>query len=168
MIALLAVALIGASAPASADLLKNAYQQRIGNYDMQLATEPKNPVVGNPTRIQIRIAGVNGDELVNVPIQIRLADSHNKVLQYTSTITVPAGHYFYDYTFSEPGRYVVYVDLKDNNYSNSILTFTFFINVAGPFDYLYIVVPSVAAAVAVGIAGTLFLMKKRRKNQILK
>jgi len=166
IISLLALALLASSAQALADPLKNAFKQRIGNYDMQLATDPKNPEAGNPTRIQIRIAGVNGDDLVNVPIQIRLVDSQNKVLQYTSTIIVPAGHYFYDYTFSEPGRYVFYIDLKDSSYSNSILTFTFFVNVAGPFDYLYIVAPSVAA-IAAGIAGTLFFMKKKR-NQIMK
>jgi hypothetical protein len=163
---MLAVVLLASNTQAFADPLKNAYRQRIGNYDMQLATDPKNPVVGNPTRLQIRIAGVNGDDLVNVPIQIRLVDSQNKVLQYTSTIIVPAGHYFYDYTFPEPGRYVAYVDLKDSSYSNSILTFTFFVNVSGPFDYLYIAVPS-AAAIAAGIAGTLFFMK-RKKKQILK
>jgi hypothetical protein len=86
--------LLASSAQALVDPLKNAFKQRIGNYDMQLATDPKNPVAGNPTRIQIRIAGVNGDDLVNVPIQIRLLDNQNKVLQYSSTIIVPAGHYF--------------------------------------------------------------------------
>jgi hypothetical protein len=160
--------LLASGAQVFADPLKNASHQRIGNYDMQLATDPKNPVVGNPTRMQIRIAGVNGDDLVNVPIQIRLVDGQNRVLQYSSTITVPAGHYFYDYTFPEPGRYVMYVDLKDTSYSNSILTFTFFVNVAGPFDYyLYVVVPFVAV-VAIGVAGMLVFMKKRKKNQILK
>jgi hypothetical protein len=167
MVAMLAVALLASSAQAFADPLKNAYRERIGNYEMQLANDPKNPVVGNPTRIQIRIAGVNGDDLVNVPIQIRLVNNQNKVLQYTSTIIVPAGHYFYDYIFSEPGRYIVYVDLNDNTYSNSILTFTFFVNVGGPFDYLYIVAPSVAA-VAIGLTGALFILKRRKKNQILK
>ena len=167
MVAVLAVALLASGAQAFADPLKNASHQRIGNYDVQLATDPKNPVVGNPTRIQIRIAGVNGDDLVNIPIQIRLVDNQNKVLQYSSTIIVPAGHYFYERTFSEPGRYIVYVDLKDTSYSNSILTFTFFVNVAGPFDYLYIVVPS-AATIAVGIVGTLIFMKRMKKNEILK
>jgi hypothetical protein len=167
MVALLAVVLLASGAQAFADPLRNASHQRIGNYDMQLATDPKNPVVENPTRIQIRIAGVNGDDLVNVPIQIRLVNDQNKLLQYTSPITVPAGHYSYDYTFPQAGRYVMYVDLKDTSYSNSILTFTFFVNVAGPFDYLYFVVLS-AAVIAVGIAGTLVFMKKRKKSQIMK
>ncbi len=53
---------------ALADSLQNgAYKQRIGNYDVEMTTEPKSPVVGSSTSIVIRIAGVNGDHLVDVP-----------------------------------------------------------------------------------------------------
>ncbi len=72
VIILLAVALLASSARAFADPLKNAYRQRIGNYDVQMTTEPKGPVVGSPTNILIAIAGVNGDDLVDIPITLRL------------------------------------------------------------------------------------------------
>jgi len=149
-----------------ADPPKNAFRQRIGNYDIQLATDPRNPVAGSPTRIQIRIAGVNGDDLVNVPIQLRLMDDQNKVLQYTSPLTVPAGHLVYNYTFSKPGRYVLYIDLKDNNYSHSILTFTFFVNVVGQLDYLYTTIAPVAGVGAAAIVGSMIFVKKRRQKQM--
>ncbi|MFL6474620.1 MAG: hypothetical protein ACJ701_06400, partial [Nitrososphaera sp.] len=58
--------------------------------------------------------------------------------------------------------YVLYVDVNDYSYSGEMLTFTFFINVAGTYDFLYIAVPS-AAAVAVVTAIVLTLMKKRKK-----
>jgi len=147
---------------AFADPLKNASHQRLGNYDVQMATDPKSPVTGNPVHIEIRIAGVNGDDLVNIPIQMRIVDSKGTVLQYTSPITVPAGHYIHEFTFSDPGRYVVYVDLKDSSYSGEILTFTFFVSVAGPFDYLYTVIP-IAVAVAGAGAGAAVFLKKRRQ-----
>jgi hypothetical protein len=147
------------------DLLKNAFRQRIGNYDVQLATDPNNPMAGSPTRIKIRIAGVNGDELLNTPIQIRLVDKQNTVLQWTSTIIVPAGHYFYNYTFPDPARYVLYIDLKDSSYSNSILTFTFFVNVVGQFSYLYtIVAPTLGGAAAGGTMAILFIKKRKHKQ----
>ncbi len=151
---------------AFADPLKNSFEQRIGNYDVEMAIDPKSPVTGSPTHIQIRIGGVNGDDLVNVPVQLRLVDNQEKVLQYSSPIVVPAGHYVYDYTFSEPGRYILYVDLKDSSYSGQILTFTFFVNVAGPFDYLYTVVAPVAAVGAGGAVGATIFMKKRRQKQM--
>jgi hypothetical protein len=165
LVTLLGAALLASGVQAFADPLKNAYRERIGNYDVQMTTEPKMPVVGSPTNIQIRIAGVNGDDLVDIPITLRLAENGAEV-QKTTQI-VPYGHYAYEYTFKQAGKYVLYVDLTDYNYSGQVLTFTFFVNVAGPFDYLYIVAPS-AAAIAVGLAGTLIFMRKRKKRQILK
>jgi len=163
---MLAIILLAASANAFADPLKNAYRQRIGNYDVEMTTEPKSPLVGSPTNISIRIAGVNGDDLVDVPITIRLVKDGAE-LQRTNPIIVPYGHYTHEYTFVQAGRYVLYVDLNDYSYSGEILTFTFFVNVAGPLDYLYVAAPSAAAVVA-GIAGTLVFLKRKKKQIRLK
>jgi hypothetical protein len=162
IIALLASLLLASTAKAFADPLQNAYRQRIGNYDVEMTTEPNSPVVDSPTDILIRIAGVNGDDLVDTQITMRLAKDGAE-LQRTNPIIVPYGHHTFEYTFAETGRYVLYVDLNDYSYSGETLTFTFFVNVAGPFDYLYIAAPS-AAAVGAGIAGMLVFM--RRKKQV--
>ena len=163
---MLVIIMLAAGANAFADPLKNAYRQRIGNYDVEMTTEPKSPLVGSPTNILIRIAGVNGDDLVDVPITIRLVKDGAE-LQRTNPIIVPYGHYTHEYTFVQAGRYVLYVDLNDYSYSGEILTFTFFVNVAGPLDYLYIVAPSAVAVVA-GIAGTLVFLKRKKKQVKLK
>jgi hypothetical protein len=147
-----------------ADLLQGGSKQRIGNYDVEMTTEPKSPTVGDsPTNILIRIAGVNGDHPADVPIMMRLVKD-GVVLQTTNPIIVPSGHYIHEFTFAQAGRYVLYVDLNDYIYSGEVLTFTFFINVSGPFDYLYIAVPS-AAVVAVGIVSMLFFMKGKKKKK---
>jgi hypothetical protein len=162
LVALLVIALVLVNGQAFADPLKNAYRQRIGNYDVEMTTEPKSPVAGNPANVLIRIAGVNGDDLIDVPISIRLIKDGAE-LHRTNPIIVPYGHNTQEYTFSKKGSYVLYVDLQDNRYSGQILTFTFFVNVSGPFDYLYIVVPS-ASIIAAGVAGTLVFMKRRKKQ----
>ena len=162
LVALLVAVLMLASGHAFADPLQNAYRQRIGNYDVEMTTEPKSPVAGNPATVLIRIAGVNGDDLIDVPISLRLIKDGAE-LQRTNPIIVPYGHHTQEYTFSKPGSYVLYVDLQDNRYSGQILTFTFFVNASGPFDYLYIAAPS-AAIVAAGVAGTLIFMKRRKKQ----
>ena len=54
--------------------------------------------------------------------------------------------------------------MNDYIYSGEVLTFTFFINVSGPVDYLYIAVPSVAV-VAVGIVAAVVFMKGRKKKK---
>ena len=148
-----------------ADLLQGGSKQRIGNYDVEMTTEPKSPTVGDsPANILIRIAGVNGDHPADVPIMMRLVKD-SVVLQTTNPIIVPSGHYIHEFTFAQAGRYVLYVDLNDYIYSGEVLTFTFFINVSGPFDYLYIAVPSSAAVVAVGIVSAVVFMKGKKKKK---
>jgi hypothetical protein len=148
-----------------ADLLQGGSKQRIGNYDVEMTTEPKSPTVdsSSPTNILIRIAGVNGDHPADVPIMMRLVKD-GTVLQTTNPIIIPSGHYIHEFAFSDAGRYVLYIDLNDYIYSGEVLTFTFFINVSGPFDYLYVAVPSVAV-VAVGIVAAVVFMKGRKKKK---
>lgn len=160
---LIAFASLAVGGQAFADPLQGAYRQRIGNYDVEMTTEPKSPIVGDPANVLIRIAGVNGDDLVDTQIMMRIVKDGAE-LQRTNPIIVPYGHYTHEYMFGEAGRYVLYIDLNDYSYSGETLTFTFFVNVAGPFDYLYVAAPSAGAIVA-GIAGTLVFMK-RKKNQV--
>jgi hypothetical protein len=152
-----------------ADLLKGASKQRIGNYDVEMTTEPKSPTVGgssSPTNILIRIAGVNGDHPADVPIMMRLVKD-GVVLQTTNPVIIPSGHYIHEFVFSDAGKYVLYVDLNDYIYSGEVLTFTFFINVSGPFDYLYIAVP-LAAVIAVGIVSAVVFMKGKKNRDVQK
>ena len=156
-----------ASGHVFADLLQGASKQRIGNYDVEMTTEPKNPIAGgSPTNILIRIAGVNGDHPADVPIMMRLVKD-GIVLQTTNPIIIPSGHYIHEFVFSEAGRHVLYIDLNDYIYSGEVLTFTFFVNVSGPFDYLYIAVPSVVV-VAVGIVSAVVFMKGKKKKGVQK
>jgi hypothetical protein len=167
MILVVGLTLATASGQVFADLLQGASKQRIGNYDVEMTTEPKSPTVSSssssPTNVLIRIAGVNGDHPTDVPIMMRLVKD-GTVLQTTNPIIIPSGHYIHEFVFSEAGRYVLYIDLNDYIYSGEVLTFTFFINVSGPFDYLYIAVPSVAV-VAVGIVAAVVFMKGRKKKK---
>src|SRR5215218_5960151 len=147
-----------------ADLLQGASKQRIGNYDVEMTTQPKTPAAGsNPTSILLRIAGVNGDHPADFPIMMRMVKD-GVVVQTTNPIIVPSGHYNHEFTFAQAGRYVLYVDLKDYIYSGEVLTFTFFINVSGPFDYLYIAVP-LAAVVVVGMVSAVVFIKGKKKKK---
>ena len=157
---IVALAILTLNPPALADPLKNAYQQRIGNYDVQMLTEPKIPSAGTPTNILVRLASVNGDDLVDIPVVIRIVKDRLE-LERTHPMIVPYGHFTYEYTFAEAGRYVLYIDVNDYGYSVETLTFTFFVNVQGPFDvYLYIATP-IAAVVGAGIAGVLIFVKRK-------
>src|SRR5918999_796338 len=45
-----------------ADSLKNSISQRIGNYDMEMKTDPAIPIAGQNTKILLRISSINGEE----------------------------------------------------------------------------------------------------------
>lgn len=155
---IVAIALLLACQQAFADpLMGQVTRQRIGNYDFEIATEPDPLQQGAPAKIMLRIAGVNGDDLIDVPVQLRI-EKDGQALQRAGPLVVPSGHYNYTYTFAEPGRYVLYADLRDYAYSGEVLTFTFFLNVPGPFDY---VVPGIGAAAA-AIVGAIVILKRRR------
>jgi len=164
-IAIVMSLLLFTSGQAFADPLLNAYRQRIGNYDVEMTTEPSSPIAGNPTDVLIRVAGVNGDDLIDVPITLRLVKDGVEI-QKTNPIIVPYGHHTQKYTFPEAGKYVLYIDLTDYAYSGQTLTFTFFVNVGGQFDVVYYVAAPSAAAATLGIAGTLVFMKKRKKKRL--
>jgi hypothetical protein len=134
-------------------------RQRIGNYDFEMTTEPAQIVSGAPAKVMLRIAGVNGDDLIDVPLTLRLVRDGQEI-QRLGPLVVPFGHHVYERTFEEPGRYVLYADLTDYAYSGETLTFTFILNVAGPYDLLYFLVPGIGAA---GAAAAGAIMLKRRK-----
>jgi hypothetical protein len=161
-LALLALAcLLLLTQKAAADPLINPLtKERIGNYDFQMTTQPRPPVAGAPTQIMLRISGVNGDDLVDVPIVIRI-EKDGQELSRAGPIVIPYGHYAYDYNFTTPGRYTLYVDLQDNAYSGKTLTFTFLFNVAGPYDNIY-VIASGAGAAGAGAASAVVIIRRRR------
>lgn len=138
-------------------LTGNVTSQRIGNYDFQIATQPSPPQAGQPTSIMLRIASVNGDDLLDVPIQLRI-EKDGRTLERAGPLVVPAGHYNFTYTFPESGRYTLFVDLKDYTYSGEVLTFTFFLTVPGPADYLF---PGIGAAAA-ALVGAIVILRIRR------
>jgi len=167
LVVLILTGILVATDPAFADPLRNASKQRIGNYDLEMTTEPINPVAGNPVNILLRIAGVNGDDLVDVQIQIRLAKDGAE-LHRTNPIIVPYGHHSFEYTFAKAGRHALYVDVKDYAYSGETLTFTFLINIAGPFDNLIIMISLAGGVAAAGGSAMVFIRRKKRQIERLK
>src|ERR671938_469310 len=117
---------------AFADSIKGSIRQNIGNYNMEMKTDPSNPVASQNAKILLRIGSINGDDLVDLPILIRIShDGHN--LTKTDPILVPYGHYIYNYIFQKPGIYTLNVDIINDYYSGQNISFTFPVNVNGPF-----------------------------------
>ena len=136
---------------AFADSIKGSIRQNIGNYNMEMKTDPSNPVVSQNAKILLGIGSINGDDLVDLPILIRIShDGHN--LTKTNPILVPYGHYIYNYIFQKPGIYTLNVDINNDYYSGQNISFTFPVNVNGPFLFFpYINLSSSSGITMVGI-----------------
>ena len=136
---------------AFADSIKGSIRQNIGNYNLEMKTDPSNPIAGQNAKILLRIGSINGDDLVDLPILIRIShDGHN--LTKTNPILVPYGHYIYNYIFQKPGIYTLNVDINNDYYSGQNISFTFPVNVNGPFLFFpYINLSSSSGITVVGI-----------------
>lgn len=164
-----AALIINPSHQVYADSLKSALKQRIGNYEVEMVTDPKSPVIGQNNRILLRFGSINGDDLIDVPIVIRIFKD-NIELEKTRQILVPYGHYNYNYVFPESGRYIVFVDVNDVAYSKQILNFIYFIDVPQSWNNssspLAIITVVVIAIVITTILSLIFFQRKKKQQSI--
>jgi hypothetical protein len=153
-----------------ADTIKGAIRQRIGNYDMEMKTLPQNPVVNTNSKIQLRIGSVEGDELVDIPIVIRISKGGSELTR-TNPLSVTYGHLTFPYTFNQSGIYSLDVDVYDTLYNSQNITFTFPITVVNqfmsfftpsePLDAVYVVIVLIVVSIISGIAGTVYIRRKK-------
>jgi hypothetical protein len=153
---------------ANADSIKNALPQRIGNYNVEMKTDPPTPISGQNAKIFLKISSVNRDDLVDIPIIINI--SKDGVRQETThPVFVPYGHYTDEFIFKEPGIYALDVIILDDVYTGQNLTFTFPITVMTPLlGYLSLSssssVPFIATIVIIASSTALIIIYKRKKR----
>ena len=154
--------------PAYADSLRSALPQRIGNYNVEMKTEPMTPISTQNAKIFLKISSVNRDDLVDLPIIINI--SKDGVRQGTThPIFVPYGHYTDEFIFKEPGIYALDVTILADVYTTQNLTVTFPITVVTPlFGYFSLSssssVPFIAAIAIVGSTiGVILIYKQKRR-----
>jgi len=155
---------------AYADSLRNALPQRIGNYNVELKTDPVTPLAGQSTKILLKISSVNGDDLVDLPIIINISkDGVNQ--EVTHPIYVPYGHSTHEFTFKDPGTYALDVTILDDVYTGQNITVTFPVNVVDPlvgyFSSSFASLPFIAtvSSIAIAIGVILFYGNKKKRTR---
>jgi len=119
-----------------------------------------------------RISSVNGDDLVDLPIVIRLSKD-GKELEHTNPILIPYGHYTYSQKFKQPGIYSLNIDINNDPYSNQNITFTFpidisisfvgaFYSISSSLPIILAIIISVTVAVPIGLIFTNRRLKKKK------
>ena len=96
----------------SDSLTGGALTQRIGNFDVELKTVPEKPLAGEKTKMFLRIGTISGDDVVDMPITIKLAKQGEQI-DRTNRIVVPDGHYTYTFQFLESGIYGIDIEIQN-------------------------------------------------------
>jgi hypothetical protein len=155
----------------SDSLTGGALTQRIGNFDVELKTVPAAPLAGEETIIFLRIGSINGDDVADTPINIRITKQGEEILK-SETITVPAGHYTYSYEFATPDIYAIIIEIASHvpvvEKKSSALSwetgsqFTFPINVHSKSAFWFSDIQlSLAIGVSIAICAIIFLLRRR-------
>ena len=146
--------------------LFNSSNEKIGNYNVQVATDPEIPTTGQNTTIMMRISTVDGTELSDVPISISITKNGQEIKKIPQ-IVVTQGHHEFLYKFLEPGNYVFYVDLNDIYFTGKTITYIFNISTLNPFGYIFYSLITFATVTPLVVIGTIYITNKRKsKKQI--
>lgn len=150
--------------------------QTIGNYVVELLVNPSKPMIDRDTSFLFRITSNAGDELIELPVSFSIFKDGSPVFSNPDNYTlVRQGHYDFNYAFNEPGKYLLFVDIKDIFYTLNILNFVYEVDVQVPVaeriydllqtfvvNYYYIYIP-LAALIAIS-----FIVKSMRAKDVKK
>jgi len=146
--------------------LFNSSNEKIGNYNVQVATDPEIPTTGQNTTIMMRISTVDGTELSDVPISISITKNGQEIKKIPS-IVVTQGHHEFVYKFLEAGNYVFYVDLNDIYFTGKTITYIFNISTLNPFGYIFYSLITFAVVTPLVVIAIIYITNKRKsKKQI--
>jgi hypothetical protein len=146
--------------------LFNSSGEKIGNYYVQVATDPEIPTTGQDTKIMLRISSIDGTELSDVPISISITKNGQEI-EKIPQIVVTDGHHELNYKFLEQGNYVFYIDVNDIYFTGKTITYIFNISTLNPFGYIFYSLITFAVVTPLVVITIIYITNKRRsKKQI--
>ena len=146
--------------------LFNSSSEKIGNYYVQVATDPEIPTTGQITKVMLRISSVDGTELSDVPISISITKNGQEI-EKIPQIIVTGGHYELNYKFLQQGNYVFYIDVNDIYFTGKTITYIFNISTLNPFGYIFYSLIAFATVTPLVVLTVIHITNKRRsKKQI--
>ena len=161
--------LLFAPSDSNGDMPTAGLQQRIGNYDVSVRTDPSEPQAGTAVKILLSIAAFNGEDISGIPVDITIKDGGSTLSGLNRPVAVPSGHYTYQYKFEKAGIYSLVVDIYDIYFTGRQVSFIFPIEVKSTFFGLwnasdmmmdYILITSIVI-----IVSTILALIIRQKNK---
>lgn len=151
----------------------NSEDQTIGNYELQVATDPEIPVVDHPFKLSFRVLDhksasdimksfdTTQSEVDHFRMAVRMYYNDNLV----GTIPVQnikGGEWSTPYTFHETGNHIMSVDLYDVGPNGKPLNYTFNITVLDVLGDIFPFIISSGGIACFVILGWVFLASRRK------
>lgn len=133
---------------ASAHNNLNSDDQTIGNYEVQVATDPEIPDANHPFKLSFRVLNYQSAANILNSLNTQVSEVNNFRMgvrmyyndQLVGTIPVQSfdkGEWSTPYTFHETGNHIVDVDLYDVGPNGKTLTYTFNITILSVFGNIF-------------------------------
>ena len=133
---------------ASAHNNLNSDDQTIGNYEVQVATDPEIPEANHPFKLSFRVLNHQSASNILNSLNTQISEVDHFRMgariyyndQLVGTIPVQSfdkGEWSTEYTFHETGNHIVNVDLYDVGPNGKTLTYTFNITILSVFGNIF-------------------------------
>ncbi len=154
----------------------NSGDETIGNYEVQVATDPEIPSANQPFKLSFRVLNHQSASNILNAFDTRVSEvDHFRMgirIYYNDELvgTIPVqdfkgGEWSTTYTFHESGNHVMYFDLYDVGPGGNPLTFIFNISVLDIFGPLFQYIISAGGIGAFILVGWIAISRKRVKSK---
>ena len=153
---------ITATTDAYGHSLFNSAEQTLGDYRVQIATQPEFPQIGERSQILFRVTNQDGEEVDRFTMGTRIFYNEDQIITWRPE-SYNSGHMEKDFIFEESGNHIFRVDLYDFGEDGGTLTFTFNISTQSPFGYVFIGAIAAGGLIFGGVMGIIFIPKILKK-----
>ena len=146
--------------------LFNSAEETLGDYRMQIATQPEFPQIDEKSQVLIRVTDLDYNEVNDFTMGMRIFFNEEQI-QAIRPHSIDGAHWATDFIFKDSGNHIFRVDLYDPMDHGNPLTFTFNISTQSPFGYIFISAIAAGGLIFAGIMGIVFIPRilKRIKSK---
>ena len=150
---------------AQAHSLFNSSEETLGDYRVQIATQPEFPQIGEKSEVLIRVTDTDYNEVDRFTMGMRIFLNEEQI-DSERPQSINGAHFTTYFVFYDPGNHIFRVDLYDATDDGGTLTFTFNISTQSPFGYIFISAIAAGGIIFAGVIAIIFIPKmiKRRSK----
>ena len=147
---------------ANAHSLFNSSEETLGDFRVQIATQPEFPQIGEKSQILLRVTDKDFEEVDRFTMGIRMFFNEDQI-DAVRPHSIDGAHFETDFIFYDSGNHIFRVDLYDATDDGQTLTFTFNISTQSPFGYIFISAIAAGGIIFAGVFGIIFIPRMLKR-----